>query len=136
MGSYEAEIPGLVVGLEAEASWVVEDRHLASYWGSGLARVFGTPMLVALCEEASRLAVEPLLPPGKQTVGTWVSLRHLAATPPGMRVRARARLVEVRGTRLRFRVEAWDETERIGEAEHERVVVDSSAFHQKIAGKL
>lgn len=136
MESHEETLSGIKVGLEAEVGWTVEEKHLASHWGSGLASVFGTPMLVALCEEASRLAVEPLLPSSKQTVGTWVSLRHMAATPAGMKVRARAKLVEVKGRRLRFLVEAWDEMEKIGEAEHERVVVDSSAFHQKIAGKL
>lgn len=136
MESPEKSLSNIKVGLEAEASWTVREEHLASHWGSGLARVLGTPMLVALCEEASRLAVEPLLPPSSQTVGTWVSLRHMAATPAGMKVRARAKLVEVKGRRLRFLVEAWDELEKIGEAEHERVVVNSSAFHDKIAKKL
>ncbi len=136
MDSLEEMLSQVVPGLEAEVCWMVEERHLASHWGSGLARVFGTPMLVALCEEASRLCVEPLLPSSKQTVGTWVSLRHMAATPAGMRVRAKAKLVEVRGRRLRFVVQAWDELEKIGEAEHERVIIDSSAFHERIAAKL
>ncbi len=122
-------------GLKGEASWIVEERHLASAWGSGLASVFGTPMLVALCEEAARKAVEPLLDSGQETVGTRVSLRHMAATPPGMRVRARAELVEAEGRRLRFRVEAWDEEERIGEAEHERFIIDSARFQARIAEK-
>ncbi len=122
-------------GLKGEASWVVEERHLASAWGSGLAPVFGTPMLVALCEEAARLSVEPLLAPGQGTVGSRISLRHMAATPPGMRVTARAELMEVTGRRLRFKVEAWDEEERIGEAEHERFIVDSARFQARIAEK-
>jgi len=122
-------------GLRGESSWVVEERHLASAWGSGLAPVFGTPMLVALCEEAARRAVEPLLEPGQGTVGTWVSLRHMAATPSGMRVTARAELTEVAGRRLRFRVEAWDEEERIGEAEHERFIIQSARFQARIAEK-
>ena len=122
-------------GLKGETTWIVEERHLASAWGSGLASVFGTPMLAALCEEASRLIVEPLLPTGQGTVGTWISLRHMAATPPGMRVTARAELVEMDGRRLRFRVEAWDEEERIGEAEHERFIIDSERFRHRIAEK-
>jgi predicted thioesterase len=114
----------------------VEERHLASAWGSGLAPVFGTPMLVALCEEASRVSVEPFLGPGQQTVGTRVSLRHTAATPPGMRVTARAELVEVEGRRLRFRVEAFDEEEKIGEAEHDRFIVDGERFQSRIQDKI
>ncbi len=136
MDPFEQALSDIVVGTEAETSWTVEEKHLASHWGSGLAEAFGTPMLVALCEEASRLAVEPFLPPSKQTVGTWINLRHMAATPAGLKVRARARLEDMRGRRLWFRVEAWDEVEKIGEAEHERVVVDSSEFHKRIAEKL
>jgi len=123
-------------GFTGEASWIVEERHLASAWGSGLAPVFGTPMLVALCEDASRLSVDAHLGLGQQTVGTWVSLRHLAATPPGMRVTARAELVAVDGRKLRFRVEAYDEEEKIGEAEHERFIIDGERFQRRIQEKI
>jgi fluoroacetyl-CoA thioesterase len=122
-------------GLRGELSWIVEERHLASAFGSGLAPVFGTPMLVALCEGASRSAIDHLLQGGQQTVGTWVSVRHMAATPPGMRVTARAELLEVDGRKLRFRVEAFDEEEKIGEAEHERFLIDGERFARRIADK-
>ena len=122
-------------GLKGELTWIVEERHLASAFGSGLAPVFGTPMLVALCEAASRSAIEGLLGPSQQTVGTWVSVRHIAATPPGMRVTAKAELVEVDGRRLRFRVEAFDEEEKIGETDHERFIIDGERFARRIADK-
>lgn len=122
-------------GIVNEVSWVVEERHLASTLGSGLAAVFATPMLVALCEEAASQAVAPRLPAGQQTVGTWISLKHLAATPPGMRVTARATLVEVDRRRLRFELEAWDDVEKIGEGEHERFIIDAARFEARIAEK-
>ena len=124
------------VGLTNEKQWLVEERHLASNWGSGLARVLATPVLVAFCEECSRTAVDPLLPEGQKTVGTWVNVRHLAATPPGMNVRARAELIEVDGRRLRFRIEIQDDLERVGEAEHERFVIDVDRFERRITDKI
>jgi fluoroacetyl-CoA thioesterase len=123
-------------GLTNETTRLVEERHLANVWGSGLAPVLATPVLVAFCEECARLTVDPLLPEGQQTVGTQISVRHLAATPPGMQVTVRAELVEVDGRRLRFRVEAWDEAERIGEAEHERFVIDAERFQRRVVEKV
>jgi len=123
-------------GLSNETTHLVEERHLASVWGSGLAAVLATPVLVAFCEECARLAVDALLPAGQQTVGARIDIRHLAATPPGMTVTVRAELLEVDGRRLRFRVEAWDAVEKIGEAEHERFVIDAARFQQRLTEKV
>lgn len=122
-------------GLTNEMTWLVTEDHLASAFGSGLVEVLATPVLVGFCAECARLAVDPLLGEGEKTVGTHVSLRHLAATPPGMHVRVRAELVEVDGRRLRFHVAAWDEEERIGEAEHERFIINVERFARRIADK-
>lgn len=123
-------------GDSSEVSMVVAAHHLASAIGSGAAAVFSTPMLAALCEEAARGVVEPSLPAGQQTVGTRVDVRHLAATPPGMRVTARAELREVSGRRLRFWVEVFDEVEKIGECDHERFIIDSARFEARLAEKI
>jgi predicted thioesterase len=123
-------------GLSNETSHVVEERHLASAWGSGLAAVLATPVLVAFCEECARLSVDPLLPAGQQTVGVRIDVRHLAATPPGMQVTLRAELLEVDGRRLLFHIEAWDAVEKIAEAEHERFIIDVARFQQRLAEKV
>jgi predicted thioesterase len=69
-------------------------------------------------------------------VGTAVDVRHLAATPPGMRVRARAILRETDGHRYLFEVEAWDEVEKIAEGRHERfMVTDLARFLERTAAK-
>ena len=125
----------LAVGLKNEMKWTVKEKHLASSFGSGLVEVLATPVLVGLCEECSRLMVEPLLADGQKTVGTVVNLRHMAATPMGMQVTVRAELVETEGRRLRFRIEAWDEVERIAEAGHERFIIDAERFARRIAEK-
>ena len=97
---------------------------LASAVGSGNLDVFATPAMVAMMESAAIQALAGHLPPEQTSVGVRVDIRHLAATPPGVEVRARAELVELEGRRLMFRVEAFDNHERIGEGSHERAVVD------------
>ena len=112
------------MGLIGEHSATVAPHMLASAIGSGGIDVLSTPWLIALLETAARAAVEPLLPAGQATVGVRVDVRHLAATPPGLTVRATAELVEVDGRRLVFRVEAFDPVDKIGEGTHERAIVD------------
>ncbi len=122
-------------GTTHEITWTVEERHLASTMGSGLPPVFATPMLAAMFEECSRSLVDPHLSEGQLTVGTWLSLRHTAPTPPGMQVTVRAELVEVDGRRLRFKLQAWDEVEPVGDGEHERFIVDAERFDKRVAEK-
>ena len=123
-------------GLVGEARRVVGPGDLARAYGSGSIDVFATPGLVALMEQAACAAVESLLEPGSTTVGTRVDVRHLAATPPGVEVRARAELVEVDGRRLVFAVSASDSAEKVGEGVHERAIVNGDRLLARAAGKL
>ncbi|MDQ7029264.1 MAG: thioesterase family protein [Ardenticatenia bacterium] len=122
-------------GLTHEITWTVEERHLASTLGSGLPPVFATPMLGALFEECARVLADSRLPEGQLTVGTWITVHHTAPTPLGMKVRARAELVDVEGRRLRFKLEAWDDVEPVGSGEHERFIVDAARFEKRLAEK-
>jgi predicted thioesterase len=71
------------------------------------------------------------LPEGYTTVGTSVNIKHLAATPVGMEVIAKTELIEIDGRRLVFKVEAFDEVDKIGEGIHERFIVDEERFMKK-----
>jgi predicted thioesterase len=92
--------------------------------------------MINLIEAAALAAVEHLLPPGHQSLGTLLHVRHIAATPVGMRVTATATLEKVDGRTLTFRVEARDERELIGDGTHERVVVNVAKFDQRVQRKL
>jgi fluoroacetyl-CoA thioesterase len=116
----------LQLGLIGEAHVAVDATNLASAFGSGSVDVFATPAMIALMENAARACVDRLLPAGSISVGTRIDVRHLAATPPGVEVDARAELIEVDGRRLVFRVTASDPTETIGEGTHERTIVDAA----------
>lgn len=110
-------------GATHEISLPVTDEQTADRFGNRGVRVFATPAVVALVENAAHGMLAPHLPAGASTVGTMVELRHLAATPVGMTVRARATLLDTDGRRYLFAVEAWDEREKIAEGRHERFVV-------------
>ncbi len=125
----------LSIGLNAEITLTVTDSDTAAQWGSGLVPVFGTPSLVGLMEAAAVKALDGHLPEGQTTVGGHIDIRHLAATPVGMQVRARAELTSIDGKKLTFQIEAWDETEKIGEALHERFVINTEKFITRTQAK-
>ncbi len=122
-------------GLVGEQVTTVTPELTARHLGSGGVDVYATPAMISLMEYASVAAIDHLLPEGHATVGTAVDVRHLAATPIGMRVRAQATLTEVGGRRLTFAVEAHDEVEKVGEGLHTRVVVDVERFVQRVEAK-
>lgn len=115
-------------GLTGETQKMVTTDDTAERWGSGLVPVFGTPSLVALMENAAVQALEAYLAPGQTSVGGRMDVQHLAPTPVGMRVHARAELKESEDDRLVFHIEAWDEVECIGQATHTRYLVDQKPF--------
>ena len=128
--------PQLKPGLVGHAALVVGEEHTAPRVGSGRVHVLATPVMINLIEAAALSAIEHLLPPGHQSLGTLLNVRHTAATPVGMRVSATAQVVAVEGRLVRFRVEARDEKEAIGEGTHERVVVNVAKFDERVRRKL
>jgi predicted thioesterase len=121
----------LETGLRGEMTTTVTHENTAAFVGAGGVEVFGTPMMIALMENAAWRAVADHLEEGYVTVGTLVNVRHLAATPLGQQVRASAELVEIDGRRLVFRVEAYDEQQKIGEGVHERFIVNLERFMKR-----
>jgi fluoroacetyl-CoA thioesterase len=118
----------LEAGLIGEATLVVATPHTASHLGSGGVDVLATPIMIALMEDAARTLVDHELDPGQMSVGVNLNVTHLAATPLGMRVTARAKLLAVDGRKLNFEVEAHDEREKIGEGTHTRAIINLDRF--------
>lgn len=128
-------MPELRVGLFSEATVTVDDRLLATTMGSGSVTVYATPAMVALMEAAAVDALTPALAEGQSSVGIALDIRHLAATPPGRQVRARAEVIQVQGAKVTFQVRAWDEHELIGDGTHTRYVIDVARFMQRVQAK-
>ena len=98
--------------------------------------VFATGFMVGFLEWACIDAIKPYLDwPHEQSLGTHINVSHLAATPPGLMLTARVKLVEINGRRLVFEVEADDGVDIIAAGTHERFVIDKDRFDQKIRNK-
>lgn len=126
----------LEIGLKGEAAEVVSENNTAKAVKSGELDVYATPSMIALMEQAAYKSVAAELEDGQGTVGTSISVRHLAATPIGMKVTAKSKLAEIDGRRLVFVLEVWDEAVKIGEGIHERVLIQNEAFLTKANAKL
>jgi fluoroacetyl-CoA thioesterase len=126
---------GLQPGMTFEVQHVVSDEMTAHRMGNEGFHVLATPIIFAWFEEAARRLAAAHLGPGQGTVGTMVTLKHLAAAPVGMRVRVEATLREVNGRRLLFDLEAHNEKGKIAEGQNERFVVDVGKFLEKVAQK-
>ncbi len=123
-------------GLTGRTELVVGEEHTAPRVGSGKVHVLATPVMINLFEAAALAAIEQLLPPGYQSLGTILNVRHIAATPVGMKVFAEAKVLEVKNRTVHFALQAKDEKELIGDGTHERVVVNVAKFDQRVARKL
>lgn len=119
-------------GLSYTCTKRVEEHHLAANVGSGDLRVFATPAMMALMEEAAMLAVASHLPEGSTTVGGYIASSHLKPTAHGRTVKATAELVSVEGRKLKFAVKACDEEGLIGEGEHLRFIVEREKFMARL----
>ena len=123
------------LGLTGEHRTLVTDELAISFLGMDSARVLATPALILLMEMTARNSLKPLLDDGFDSVGTEVSIQHLAATPMGMEVAIRTEVTAVDGRRVRFRVEAHDEKEKVAEGTHERFIVQVERFVKRLAEK-
>jgi fluoroacetyl-CoA thioesterase len=123
-------------GLTGTADIIVGEEHTAPSIGSGRVRVLATPVMINLMEAAALDAIERLLPPGHQSLGTHLNVGHYAATPVGMGLRANAVVTKIDGRTVEFRVEAFDDKERVGDGTHTRVVVNVERFDQRVQRKL
>ena len=119
-------------GLTYTCTRAVEEHHLAVNVGSGDLRVWATPAMMALMEEAAMRAVAPHLPEGSTTVGGYIASSHLKPTAHGRSVSATATLVAVEGRKLSFTVKAFDDEDLIGEGEHTRFIVDREKFMARL----
>ena len=120
------------VGARGCAETTVTEQNTALAMGSGLLPVFATPAMAALLEAAAVNACQAGLEEGQGTVGTHLDIRHDAATPVGMAVRAEVEVTAVDGRAITFAVRAFDEAGQIGGGTHQRFVIDNERFLSKV----
>lgn len=123
-------------GIKGYKEITVTKELTAISLGSGDLEVYATPAMIALMEGTASESVKSELDEGQGSVGIGISIKHLAATPIGMRVRCESELVEVDGRRLVFNITAYDEKDKIGEGTHERFIISNDKFQSKVNNKL
>ena len=129
MSSAEKPNPELAPGAQAQVCLEVGESDTAIAYGSGDVPVLATPRVLALCEEATVLAVAGVLDDSDTSVGTHVEVDHLAASKVGETVTARAELVEVDGGRLMFEVTVVSaDGNVVARGRIHRAVVDRARF--------
>jgi predicted thioesterase len=123
----------LKVGMKHTQEWVVEEKHTTQRGGY---RVFSTPSMTQLVESTANQLAAPHLKPGQGQVGVLVTIRHMGPTPMGKKVRAEAELIGIDRRRLSFKIKVYDDVEQVGEAEHERFVIDEDKYVERLKKKL
>lgn len=126
----------LETGIKGKKEIEVTQDRTARAMGSGTLDVFATPAMIALMEQTAYESVAPELENGSTTVGTNLTVRHVSASPVGMKITCETELVKAEGRALTFSVRAYDEAGLIGEGEHERFIVFEEKFQKKTDGKL
>ena len=123
------------IGTQHEEKLVVTPDVAIDFMGIEGARVLSTPNMILGLERTSRNAILPLLEPGYDSVGTHVNVYHLAATPLGMTVTFRTEVTSVEDRRVNFKVEAFDDREKIAEGTHQRFIVHADRFAARVQEK-
>lgn len=126
----------LTEGIKNTKTDVVTEKNSAKTMGSGLLDVYATPSMVALMEGCCHESITSELEEGWGSVGTSLNIKHVSATPIGMKVRCESELVKVDGRALTFEVKAYDEKGLIGEGVHERFLIQNDKFMSKTQAKL
>jgi fluoroacetyl-CoA thioesterase len=125
----------LAAGMTHEMRLKTGPEHSAQKFYSKVPDVFGTPFLGGLFEGVSADLMAPHLAAGETSVGISMNLKHTAPTPLGMIVRAVTEVTQVEGRKITFKLEAFDEKEKIGEAVHERFIINADKFNQRLEAK-
>jgi fluoroacetyl-CoA thioesterase len=121
------------VGASGSFTLLVNPEHLANrFKDATLPPVLATPVMIMAMENAALNAIKPFLAAGESAVGTRVDVQHLAATPVGRQVVARAQVTRVDGRRIDFSIEATDGVAVIGQGTHERLVIDMARFVERL----
>ena len=123
-------------GITGTQTITVTEDKTAQAMGSGTLPVFATPAMIALMENTAYKSVADELEEGAGTVGTLMNVKHVAASPVGMKITCETELTKVDGRALTFSVKAFDEAGLIGEGEHERFIVYNEKFQAKADAKL
>ena len=123
----------LKVGMKDQLVWEVTENLCTT---RGEYRVFSTPSMTLFVEMSANKMVGPHLKPTQGQVGLRVDIRHMAPTPMGKQVRCDVELTAIDRRKLTFKAKVYDDVEQIGEAEHDRYVIDLDKYMARLKAKI
>ena len=123
------------IGAVGEERFVVDTPHLIDFADHGMPEILCTPSLIWFLEHAARNAVLPLLESTESTVGVLINVEHTAATPQGMSVVCRARVIYADGPLISLQIEAHDEHEQIARGTHKLRVIEAARLAKRVDDK-
>lgn len=120
-----------------ERTITVKHNQTTSFLWEG-ENVFSTPSMISEMEETCRLLLKEQFLNNKEwdSVGTLVDIKHLAATPVGVKITLNAEIINIDERRVLFKVSAKDKVEVIGEGKHERFVINIPRFKERFIKKV
>ncbi len=132
----EKKVKPLEPGMTGSFSIVVDERHLAHTYGNKGVKVLATPALTWMFEAAASDVIFPALDEGEISVGTWISVKHLKPTPPGLNVTCIATLKTIEGRKYLFDVVVRDDVEVVAVGNIERATIDKDRFYRELDEKI
>ena len=123
----------LKVGMKSTHEWEVTEPLTTA---RGDYKVFSTPSMCLLAERSCQELIKPYLKPGQGQVGIVITIRHMAATPMGKKVRAEIEITEIDRRRVVFQVNFFDDVEQVGDVKHERFVIDLDKYTDRLKKKV
>ncbi|MGA9767417.1 MAG: hotdog domain-containing protein [Blastocatellia bacterium] len=124
------------LGAAATKTIEVTREMTVAHFVESMPEVYGTPIMIYHMEEVAGSVIEQYLPEGWVSVGVVVNVKHIAATPVGAKVTARAEVIAVNDHTVTFKVESHDGFEKIGEGTHVRAPVHMERFMKKVNAKI
>ncbi len=125
----------LETGIKGECKEVVTETLTAKHVGSGDLDVYATPAMIALMEKTAYTSVSSHLENGQGTVGTYVDVKHISASPIGSNILCKSELIEIENRRLTFEIRVYDDAGLIGKGVHDRFIVNNEDFMEKANNK-
>jgi len=124
----------LATGLSTKKELMVDEARCIGFMGKE-GMVYATPRMVSDVEYACRDFLLQHLDPGEDSVGTHVSIDHLAATPMGLKVTIEAQVAEIDRRKVVFSFSVKDPIEEVGRGSHVRFVVETAKTRERLAVK-
>ncbi len=126
----------LQAGMFVEKKIQTIPEMAASRFHESSPRVLSTPSLLTFMQTTCADVLAPFLDKGEMAVSIKIEMSHLASTPIGMTITIRAEVIRVDGRRVYFKVEAFDEMEKIAQGYNDMFIIDEERFERGIRRKV